>query len=88
MVAPNFTINDNDVAGAAYLDLYMAKTFEIGRTQTELFGQVRNLFDEDPEWVPFPRFRNSENRAGYLPTNRNLYDVLGRTFRFGVRVVL
>ncbi|MEM8490543.1 MAG: TonB-dependent receptor [Pseudomonadota bacterium] len=86
-IAPNFTINDNSVAGAAYLDLYFAKTFGFGNSSTELFAQVRNLFDEDPEMVAFPRSQGSENRAGYLPTSRRFYDVLGRTFRLGARIV-
>ena len=87
-IAPNFTINDNSVNGAAYLDLYFAKTFSFGNnTQAEFFGQVRNVLDEDPELVPFPRSQGSENRAGYLPTSRRFYDVLGRTFRLGARIV-
>lgn len=85
-VAPNFTINDNSVSGASYLDLYVAKNFGFGSTQAEFFGQVRNLFDEDPELVAFPRSQGSENRAGYLPTSRRFYDVLGRTFRLGARI--
>ncbi|TCO75861.1 TonB-dependent receptor plug domain-containing protein [Chromatocurvus halotolerans] len=84
--APFFTINDNKVDGATYLDLYVAKNFTFGSSQAEFFGQVRNAFDTDPELVPFPQFRGAENRPGYLPTNRNLYDVLGRTFRMGVRM--
>lgn len=86
--APFFTINDNSVPGAAYLDLYVARNFELGQSNAELFLSVKNVFDTDPELVAFPQFRGSENRPGYLPTNRNLYDVLGRNFRFGVRVTL
>lgn len=85
--APNFTINDNSASGAAYLDLYLAKTFAFGNSKAELFAQVRNVFDEDPEMVAFPRSQGSENRAGYLPTSRRFYDVLGRTFRLGARIV-
>ncbi|MFN2288790.1 MAG: TonB-dependent receptor plug domain-containing protein [Chromatocurvus sp.] len=84
--APFFTINDNKVDGASYLDLYVSKNLSLGRGEAEFFGQVRNLFDSDPELMPFPQFRGSENRPGYLPTNRNLYDVLGRTFRVGLRM--
>jgi iron complex outermembrane receptor protein len=85
---PFFTINENDVDGAAYVDLYVARAMELGQTQTEFFASIKNVFDTDPELVPFPQFRGSENRPGYLPTNRNLYDVLGRMFRVGVRVTL
>jgi outer membrane receptor protein involved in Fe transport len=84
--APFFTINDNSVDGAAFFDLYAAKTFNWGRSQAEFFVSVKNMFNRDPELVPFPQFRGSENRPGYLPTNRNLYDVLGRTYRLGFRV--
>lgn len=86
-IAPNFTINDNSVAGAAYLDLYFAKSIALGDSQAEFFGQIRNVFDEDPEMVPFPRSQGSENRPGYLPTSRRFYDTLGRTFRIGARFV-
>ena len=74
------------MSGAAYLDLYFAKTFGFGESTTELFAQVRNVFDEDPEMVAFPLSQGSENRAGYLPTSRRFYDVLGRTFRLGARI--
>jgi hypothetical protein len=84
--APFFTINDNSVDGAAYLDLYVSKNVALFGGEAEFFGQVRNLFDTDPELMPFPQFRGSENRPGYLPANRTLYDVLGRTFRIGARM--
>jgi outer membrane receptor protein involved in Fe transport len=40
----------------------------------QLFGVVNNLFDRDPP--PF---------AGNNPTNASLYDLIGRTYKLGVR---
>ena len=42
----------------------------------EFFGVVKNAFDTDPPNAP-------SNNIG---TNANLYDVLGRAYRVGVRI--
>lgn len=78
------TINDNRIKGAFYLDAGV--TYEIftnrdGR-QAETFFNVSNLLDKDPPVV-------AQGPGGFpyasSPTNPGLYDVLGRTFRAGVR---
>jgi hypothetical protein len=47
-----------------------------GRASAQLFGAISNLFDKDPPIAP----------SSFGPTNNVLYDVIGRTFRVGVRV--
>jgi outer membrane receptor protein involved in Fe transport len=41
----------------------------------QLFGAINNLFDKDPPVAP----------SSFGPTNNVLYDVIGRTYRVGVR---
>ena len=84
-VAPNFTINDNSVDGEFYFDAYLANTFRFRGTDAEFFLSVKNIFDTDPAFVGLPASQGSENRPAYLQTNRNLYDVMGRNYRLGVR---
>ncbi|MFT2092476.1 TonB-dependent receptor plug domain-containing protein [Paraglaciecola sp. 2405UD69-4] len=85
--APNYTINDNSVDGEVYFDFYAAKSFSFsGDTEAEFFLSIRNMFNTDPADVAFPASQGSENRPGYLETNRGLYDVLGRQFKVGFRV--
>ena len=84
--APYYTINDNTVASKVFLDAYASKAIAFGDTgEVELYFQVRNLLNSDPADVAYPAFQGSENRPGYLETNRGLYDVLGRTFKVGFR---
>ena len=85
--APNYTINDNSVDGKTFFDFYAAKTFTFAEdTDAEFYVSIRNVFDTDPAMVAYPASQGSENRPGYLETNRGLYDVLGREFKLGVRV--
>jgi outer membrane receptor protein involved in Fe transport len=84
-IAPNYTINDNSVDGEWYLDAYVSNTLSFGGIDTEFYLAVRNLLDTDPVLIGNPANQGSENRPGYLSTNRDLYDVLGRTLRLGVR---
>jgi outer membrane receptor protein involved in Fe transport len=87
LAAPYFTINDNHVAGATYLDLSITRSFDLATTmKTEAFVSVQNVFDTDPVLTANPANLGAENTPGYPQTNRNLYDTLGRTFRFGVRL--
>jgi hypothetical protein len=81
----NRTINDNSIDGQFFFDAYGSYDIEFGGGQAELFISVKNLFDTDPEFVPFPLAQGSENRPGYQQANRNLSDVLGRNFRMGMR---
>ncbi|MFK3978678.1 TonB-dependent receptor plug domain-containing protein [Shewanella vesiculosa] len=85
--APNYTINNNTVDGEIYFDLYVAKKFDFNNDGVaEFYFSVRNLFNTAPVMVANPLSQGSENRPGYLSTNRDLYDVLGRQFKLGLRV--
>ncbi|PHS43774.1 MAG: hypothetical protein COB03_19145 [Alteromonas sp.] len=86
-IAPNYTINNNTVVSKVYLDAYASKSIMLGDTSSlELYMQIRNLLNSDPATVTYPAYQGSENRPGYLATNRSLYDVLGRQFKVGFRV--
>ncbi|MDT8399690.1 MAG: TonB-dependent receptor [Pseudomonadales bacterium] len=83
--AANRTINDNSVNGKWFFDTYLSKTLMFGDGEGELFLSVKNVFDSDPVVMAFPELQGTENRAGFLPANRNLNDVIGRNFRLGMR---
>ncbi|WP_448663050.1 TonB-dependent receptor plug domain-containing protein [Sphingomonas sp. CJ20] len=71
----NPTINENHMPGAIYFDLNLTQTIRVGSKQGQIFFTATNLFDRDPVLQP----------TTGLSTNANYYDVLGRTFRLGVR---
>jgi outer membrane receptor protein involved in Fe transport len=79
----NRTVNRNDIAGAIYVDLQVNHEFEIAGAKTTTFLSIKNLLDTDPVLVGNGPTGN--NTPAYPQTNRNLYDVLGRVFRVGVR---
>lgn len=84
---PDFrTINDNDIDGQWYLDVSLTKRFEIAKQQAEVFLYVRNVLNTDPVLVG--NGPTGDNTPAYPQTNRNLYDVLGRVFRVGVRLTI
>ncbi|WP_017672288.1 TonB-dependent receptor [Blastomonas sp. AAP53] len=84
---PDFrTINENDIAGQWYLDMSLTKRFEIATKKAEVFLYVRNVLNTDPVLVGNGPTGN--NTPAYPQTNRNLYDVLGRVFRLGVRLTI
>ncbi len=83
--APNFTINDNSVAGAWYFDTNITRNMMIGDVDAELFLTVRNVFDKDPVLSHNPSGQGAENAVAYLTTNRSVHDIYGRSFRLGVR---
>jgi outer membrane receptor protein involved in Fe transport len=80
----NRTINNNRISGQWYVDASITHRFTAWKTKAELFLYVRNLLNSDPVLVGNGPTGN--NTPAYPQTNRNLYDVLGRTFRLGVRV--
>ncbi len=85
--SPDFrTINDNDIDGQWYLDMSLTKRFEIAQKQAEVFVYVRNVLNTDPVLVG--NGPTGDNTPAYPQTNRNLYDVLGRVFRLGVRLTI
>lgn len=76
------TIEDNTVDSVTYVDLRLGYEFELGGAEMEVFGNITNLFDEDPPITPnysaFQGFANQYNPA--------VYDVLGRRYTVGVRL--
>ncbi|MCC2977074.1 TonB-dependent receptor [Sphingomonas sp. PL-96] len=70
----NPTVNDNTMPGAFYVDVGGSYNMT---SQVSAYFRVDNLFDKDPVAAP---------STGVSPgVNSLLYDVLGRTFRLGVR---
>jgi len=83
--ANNVTVSDNHIAGALYFDFAAAYKFDIGRANSEVFFNVRNMFNKYP-----PIVAKGPGATGYdfFPANASQYDVLGAVFRLGVRVQL
>jgi outer membrane receptor protein involved in Fe transport len=78
----NRTINNNRIDGAFYLDASTSYEVDMGGRTLQLFMSVNNLLDKDPPVVaPGPAGSAYATPA----TNQSLYDLLGRTYRFGVR---
>jgi iron complex outermembrane receptor protein len=75
------SININRVPAQAYVNLQFQWTIKENANgkRLQIYGAVNNLFNNDP-----PNYINSP----FGPTNPVLYDVVGRTFRFGVRIGL
>ena len=87
LAAPYYTINDNHVSGATYLDLSVTRGFTLaGTLKTEAVLAVQNAFNTDPVLNANPANLGAENTPGYPQTNRNLYDTLGRIVHVGVRL--
>lgn len=80
------TINENRIDGAFFFDFNTNYTIDLGPTKAQAFLSVINLFDRAP--VLTPNGPGGNHITAYPGTNRDLYDVLGRTFRFGLRVSL
>lgn len=74
------TINNNQINGAFYIDTSF--TYDLGDSGTELFFNVNNLANTDPEIVASGP---AGTAYGNPSTNQGLYDFLGRVFRLGVR---
>ncbi len=82
------TINNNRIDGAFYWDTAISYKFaHVGENgyDAEAFFNVNNLMNRDPAVV-------AQGPGGFpyaaIPANPTLYDVLGRTFRAGVRFKL
>ena len=80
----NRTINNNDISGAFYLDSNVSYLFNAGgETETELFFNVKNLLNEDPETYAYGP---GGVAYGNPSTDQSYYDILGRVFRVGARI--
>jgi len=76
-------IDRNTVPSIAYTDLNLKYTRAAGGgwPSIELYGHVTNLFDRAP-----PVVANYTDFTGATPTNKTVYDVLGRRFTVGITV--
>lgn len=74
----NMTINNNHVPGAIYFDSNVTVKLP---SQIEAFLAVDNILNKDPVQVAF----GPSIGSAPLSVNPLLYDVLGRTFRVGLR---
>jgi iron complex outermembrane receptor protein len=71
---PN-SINDNHVEAVTYFNIAANYSiFERDDRKVQIYGAIDNLFDRDPPVAPQA-----------IQTNPYLYDVLGRTYRVGLR---
>lgn len=78
----NRTINNNGIQGAFYLDASTSYELEMSGRTLQFFMSVNNLLDKDPPVVaPGPAGSAYATPA----TNQSLYDLLGRTYRVGLR---
>ncbi|MXP41301.1 TonB-dependent receptor [Altererythrobacter soli] len=74
---PN-SISDNHIGAWTYVNLNASyNLWRDGDREVDVFGVINNLFDKDPP-VDAP--------SSFGPTNNVLYDVVGRTYKVGVRV--
>lgn len=72
---PNST-NNNHIPAYYYVNVNAQyDIIKRGRQSIQLFGAINNLFDKDPPIAP----------SSFGPTNNVLYDVIGRTYRVGLR---
>jgi outer membrane receptor protein involved in Fe transport len=70
----NPTINYNTMPGALYIDLGLRYSVT---DKLSTFFKIDNLFNQDPAASP-------QTNTG-IDINPALYDIIGRTFRLGVR---
>ncbi len=77
------TVDENDVEGRVYLDTAFTYKFGVGEdVDMEAFFNVQNVMDKDPPVVGGAPGGFSYEQSS---TNDGLYDVMGRTFRAGLR---
>ena len=79
------TINDNRIAGAFYVDAYLAYKFETGPYSGEAYFNVSNVLNKDATIVA-----QGPSGPGHInpTTDSGLYDSIGRVFRIGIRMRL
>lgn len=82
----NRTINNNRIAGAFYVDGSVSYSFKAGGADSEVYLSVRNIFNRGPVIIPLGGPNTAVTTSEQVQTNTSLYDVLGRAFRFGIRL--
>jgi len=77
------TTDNNQVASSFLIDFNSSYTLALNDTaETELFFNVRNVFNTDP---PIAVRGPGGSSWDFPPTNQGLYDIMGRIFRAGVK---
>ena len=76
-------VGGNHVPGYLYFDSSLAYDVSFGGFGSELFANVRNLLDRDPVRAPVGGGSGTRGNRG---TYDGVYDMLGRTFHFGLRM--
>lgn len=71
-------VNFNHIAPQFYLDAQFSYKLPVLERRAEVYIDIRNLLDHNPPFAP-----GNGNLA--IATNPGLYDVVGRSFRFGLR---
>lgn len=77
-------IDNNRIDGQTLFDIYLAQHIKIGSATAQFYVRVQNLFDKAP---PVAAGFGSQPYLQY-GANPSLYDVLGRTYRVGLRISL
>ncbi|HEY4370131.1 MAG TPA: TonB-dependent receptor [Steroidobacteraceae bacterium] len=77
------TVSDNHIDGEVFFDAAFTYKLAMGPTDMDLFVNVRNIFDSDPEVVAADPGGYSYSLSAANPV---LYDTLGRVYQAGVRV--
>lgn len=77
-------VDDNHVDAIAYFDLRTSYDFEVRGVEMRASLNIDNLFDTDPRIVPATPGLVQYARS-WPATRIDLYDVLGRSYRVGLR---
>lgn len=75
------TINKNSIPAYVYLNLNAHVDLTLGGKDVTLFGVVNNLTNTDPPMIPSGAVGNAAETA----TNPTFYDVVGRSYKLGLR---
>lgn len=72
-------VDNNQVPAVTYTDMTLTYKLEAFGAENEIYLTVNNLLDQDPPPVPVPP-------TNFIrPTDREVYEALGRFFNLGVR---
>lgn len=78
----NIIYLDNTIPAVTYYNLAASYKLTVAGRDIEIFGNINNLFNKQPPLVPYI------NSPGLIyPTLQTLYDVVGRYYTGGIRVV-
>jgi iron complex outermembrane recepter protein len=76
-----FPDSQNRVPSVMFVNANFHYDFKVGSSKTQFYLTIQNLFNQDPPSVPTAT-------SAQLPTNFELYDVLGQRFTVGLRITL